>query len=172
MNPISNTDTINVIIAPFQIKAKELGCNITIVNGKPTQSYESFYDYAADPASYRRPDTPPASLRKRNCSTVSIELTDEQSGHLVGCVASEIYQSELEHQRMSEIEFLAIDPKQQGKGLGTLLMNCYFDLAKSINIKKVTLEPRDSAEDFYTKKLNMRRVMLPNTDIQMVMTLP
>ncbi|MFN0174781.1 MAG: GNAT family N-acetyltransferase [Saprospiraceae bacterium] len=46
---------------------------------------------------------------------------------------------------------VAVEPKQQGKGVGAALVTASEDIARSLNFKKMTLHAREAAAPFYLR---------------------
>ncbi|MCL6272330.1 GNAT family N-acetyltransferase [Sansalvadorimonas sp. 2012CJ34-2] len=169
---------LSPLIFPEKINKEiiALGYKVRVRTDVKSELYKDFYDFACHPEEYEAVESPPENNqgyepKNRNCTPFIVEFLSDDSQNLVGCVASTFYHSENTDDQVLEVDFLAITPKKQRKGLGTLLMNYVIEIMKKQPVKKIILEPKDVSEQFYTKKLKMRRVVLPNTDIQMELLL-
>ena len=154
-----------------------LGYKVRVRTDVETELYKDFYDFACAPGKYPPVNHPPEHsspkpLQERHCKAFTIELLSNSSDRLAGCVATNLYRSGVsDDNQILEVDFLAIAPSVQRGGLGTLLMQYLIETMKGLPVQKIILEPKDVSEDFYIKKLNMRRICLPNKDIQMELIL-
>ena len=163
------------IPAFFKKEISALGYKLSVRTDVDSNFYKPFYDFACDPDSYEVVKLAPqvealknSQLGERRCSPFSIELLDNRTNNIIGCVASTLHKSdESISNHVLEVDFLAVAPELQRKGLGTLLMKTLIEVVRQLPVSKIVLEPKDIAEGFYTKKLNMRRIILPNADVQM-----
>ena len=51
--------------------------------------------------------------------------------------------------KVGQIRFMAVSDKYQGKGLGKKIVVCLEEQAKKIGLKKIELQARENAVDFY-----------------------
>jgi len=51
--------------------------------------------------------------------------------------------------KVGQIRFMAVDDKQQGKGLGKMIVAALENEGRKLHLKSIELQARDNAVDFY-----------------------
>lgn len=90
-------------------------------------------------------------LQDRDSATDELEnesinaILRSHSGKLIACGRLQKNTAEI-----GQIRFMAVDQTWQGKGLGKLILKRLEEEAKNWGLKKIELQARENAVDFYT----------------------
>lgn len=93
----------------------------------------------------RKPWNQPAETATDNLEVISINVyIENEHKEIVAC--GRLQENE---NKVGQIRFMAVEDKQQGKGLGKMIVNALEMEGKKLHLKKIELQARDNAVDFY-----------------------
>ena len=93
----------------------------------------------------RQPWQQPRDTGTDNLEESSINaFIKDTNGNVVAC--GRLQENE---NKIGQIRFMAVDDSQQGKGLGKKIVDFLEMKAKEMNLKKIELQARENAVDFY-----------------------
>jgi N-acetylglutamate synthase-like GNAT family acetyltransferase len=93
----------------------------------------------------RKPWDQPAATATDDAESGSINAyIENESREVIAC--GRLQENE---NKVGQIRFMAVSDKYQGKGLGKKIVVCLEERAKKMGLKKIELQARENAVDFY-----------------------
>ncbi len=93
----------------------------------------------------RKPWNQPTETATDNLEVLSVNCyIENEHKEIVAC--GRLQENE---NKVGQIRFMAVDDKQQGKGLGKMIVNALEMEAKKLHLKTVELQARENAVEFY-----------------------
>ena len=93
----------------------------------------------------RKPWNQPPETATDNLEVISINCyIENEHKEIVACGRLQENKD-----KVGQIRFMAVDDKQQGKGLGKIIVNALENEGKKLHLKTIELQARENAVEFY-----------------------
>jgi len=93
----------------------------------------------------RKPWNQPSDTATDNIEVISINVyIENEKKEVVAC--GRLQQN---GNQVGQIRFMAVEDKQQGKGLGKMIVNALENEGKKLNLSSIELQARENAVEFY-----------------------